>query len=207
MAYVTRNLIVGAAAVYLSATDSTAGALPALPAAVAATKFTTTLDGSPNWIHVGYTTDGLEFAYEPDYTPVEVDQSLDAAKLFKSAMTASVNTTFAEATLKNLQVTWGQQSATLASTSSDTTLGISAGALGDEPTERSLVAVGLAPRVVAGTPRERIYYARRVLSVDASTHALRRAEATVFPVSFRLLPEPGAPAGQEYGFVRDRDSA
>jgi hypothetical protein len=205
MAYTTRNLIVGAAAVYLTTADSTAGALAALPAKVAGTRFTVTLDASPNWTHVGYTTDGLEFSYEPDYTPIEVDQSLDAAKLFKTAQTASVNTTFAEATLRNLQITWGQQSATLASTASDATLGISAGALGDEPTERSLVAVGIAPRAVAATARERIYYARRVLSVEASSHALNRAESTNYPVSFRLLPDPAAAAGQEYGFVRDVD--
>lgn len=205
MAYTTRNLIVGAAAVYLTTADSTAGALAALPAKVAATRFTTTLDASPNWTHVGYTTDGLEFSYEPDYTPIEVDQSLDAAKLFKTAQTASVNTTFAEATLRNLLITWGQQTATLASTTSDSTLGISSGAIGDEPTERSLVAVGVAPRIVAGTARERIYYARRVLSVEASSHMLNRAESTNYPVSFRLLPDPAATAGQEYGFVRDVD--
>ena len=83
-------------------------------------------------------------------------------------------------------------------------MGIAAGALGDEPVERSLVAVGPGPRTAANAKRERLYHARRVLSVESTSLALRRSEATVFPVSFRLLPDPNAAAGQEYGIIRDR---
>jgi len=34
--------------------------------------------------HTGFTTEGLEVSYEPDYGEVEVDQLLDSAKLFKA---------------------------------------------------------------------------------------------------------------------------
>jgi hypothetical protein len=209
MAYQVRNIIVGAAALYISAKDSTesgyvAPSLPANPASGAS--FTTALDGAAtDWRHAGFTTEGLEVSYEPDYGDVEVDQLLDSAKLFKQSMRVTINTTLAEASLQNLLVAWGQGSTTLTTSGTTDTLGIAAGALGDEPTERSLVAVGPGPRAAAdNAKRERVYHARRVLSVEASAHSVRRNEATVFPVAFRLLPDPNF-AGQEYGIIRDRN--
>jgi len=208
MAYQVRNIIIGAAALYISADDSTDSGWnggPALPAAPSAGQsYTTALDASANFRHAGFTTEGLEVSYEPDYGDVEVDQLLDSAKLFKQSMRVTINTTLAEAALENLLVAWGQQSATLTSTSSTTELGIAAGALGDEPVERALVAVGPGPKTAAGAKRERLYHARRVLSVESSAHSVRRNEATVFPVAFRLLPDPNF-AGSEYGVIRDRN--
>lgn len=211
MAYSTRNILVGAAALYLSSADSTSGTLPtAPPAGTVNTPLSTTLNSDGNWSHVGFTSEGVELSYEPDYTDVEVDQLLDSAKIFKSGMRVMVNTTFSEASLLNLLISWGQTAATLAASTGSTggQLGISAGALGDDPVERALIAVGNAPRGLTGSPgqkRERVYFARRVISVDTTAHALRRAEATVFPISFRLLPDPTASAGSEYGFIVDRN--
>jgi hypothetical protein len=203
MAYNARNIIVGAAALYLSEVEGGSTPLPASPAA--GTSFAAALEASPaTWRHAGYTSEGLELAYEPDYTDIEVDQLLDSAKIFKTSMRASINTTLTEASLDNLLVAWGQTSTTLTSTTSDSTIGLAAGALGDEPVERSLAAVGPAPRLVAGQRRERLYYARRVLSVDSVSVAIRRDEATTFPVSFRLLPDSNFP-GSEYGTIRDRN--
>lgn len=202
MAYNARNIIVGAAALYLSAQEGGSTPLPASPAA--GTSFAAALEASAAWRHAGYTTEGLELAYEPDFTDIEVDQLLDSAKTFKTSMRASINTTIVESTLENLLVAWGQTSGTLTSTTSDSTIGIAAGALGDEPVERSLAAVGPAPRLVGGQRRERLYYARRVLSVDSVSVAIRRDEATTFPVSFRLLPDSNFP-GSEYGTIRDRN--
>ena len=207
MAYQVRNIIIGAAALYISAKDSTVAnyTAPTLPAAPAAgASFSTALDGAADWRHAGFTTEGLEISYEPDFGDVEVDQLLDSAKLFKQSMRVTINTTLAEASLENLLVAWGQSSTSLTSSGTEDTLGIAAGALGDEPVERSLVAVGPGPRAAAGAKRERIYHARRVLSVEASAHSVRRNEATVFPVAFRLLPDPNF-AGQEYGVIRDRN--
>lgn len=207
MAYQVRNIIIGAAALYISSGDSTDASWdggPALPAFGASGSATSALDGSADWRHAGFTTEGLEVSYEPDYGDVEVDQLLDSAKLFKQSMRVTINTTLAEAALENLLVAWGQQSATLTSTTSTTELGIAAGALGDEPVERALVAVGPGPKSLSGNKRERIYHARRVLSVESSAHSVRRNEATVFPVAFRLLPDPNF-VGSEYGVIRDRN--
>lgn len=208
MTYQVRNVIVGAAALYISASDSSVYTSPPnLPAFSAGSAATTTLDAdTTNWRHVGYTTDGLEVTYAPDYTDVEVDQLLDAAKIFKQSMRVTIGTTLSEVNLENLVVAWGQATSAFASTGSDATLGIASGALGDSPIERALIAVGPAPKTAQGTKRERVYYARRVLSVESSAHALRRNEATVFPVSFRCLPDATQPAGFEYGRVLDRNT-
>lgn len=208
MTYQVRNVIVGAAALYISASDSSVYTSPPnLPAFVAATAATTTLDAdTTNWRHVGYTTDGLEVTYAPDYTDVEVDQLLDAAKIFKQSMRVTIGTTLSEVNLENLVVAWGQATSAFSSTGSDATLGIASGALGDSPIERALIAVGPAPKTAQGQKRERVYYARRVLSVESSAHALRRNEATVFPVSFRCLPDATQPSGFEYGRVLDRNT-
>lgn len=208
MAYAVKNIIIGAAALYVSKIDSTNTAffpsgqkvgvpLPALTTNVTAV---TPLEAdTTNWRGAGYTTDGIEVSYEPDYGEVQVDQLLDSAKLFKQGMRVSVNTTLVEASLENLLVAWGQQSSTL----SGTTLTISAGALGDEPVERSLAFVGGAPRSAAGVKQERVYHVRRALQVETSAFSLARSDATVFPVSFRLLPE-ATTSGADYGTIVER---
>lgn len=206
MAYSTQNIIVGAAAVFISVKDSTDAAWaggPGLPT-FTTTAFAALNADTTNWRHQGFTSEGIEVSYEPDYGEVEVDQLLDAAKLFKQSMTVTVNTTLVEATLENLLVAWGQQASTLEDTDPDEPeLGISSGELGDEPVERALAFVGPAPRAAGGEKRERVYHVRRALSVESTSHALRRNEATVFPVAFRLLPDPSF-TGAQYGVIRDR---
>ena len=211
MAYRVQNIIIGAAALYIGVADSTSASYvapaiptPAIPAGGTVATFTGGLEASAAWRHAGFTSEGMELTYSPDWGDVEVDQLLDSAKIFKSSMTVMLGTTLTEASLENLILAWGQGSNTLTSTLTETTVGIAAGALGDEPVERSLAAVGPAPRNAANAKRERLYHGRRVLSVEATTVALRRSEATTFPVSFRLLPDPNFP-GTEYGVVRDRN--
>jgi hypothetical protein len=207
MAYQVKNIIIGAAAIYLSAEDSTEWtSAPTLPSPAGTASMTPALDGSADWKHSGFTSEGVEVSYEPDYGEVEVDQLLDSAKLFKQSMKVMVNTTFSEATLENLLIVWGQQNDSFTTDGTSETLAISAGSLGDEPTERSVAFVGPAPRADAGTKRERVYHVRRALSIESSSHSLKRNEATVFPVSFRLLPDPSF-SGQEYGVIKDRNIA
>lgn len=229
MAYSHKNVIVGAAAMYISEKDSTSpsgwwptetngvasGPVgPQLPAFVANTKAEKAFDteaakpaASRLWRSAGYTTDGIEVSYEPDYGEVTVDQALDSVKMFKQGMRVSVNTTLSEATLENLLVSWGQQNSTLGASGSE--LKISSGELGDDPVERGLAFVGPAPRgpVSGGVSekRERVYHLRRALQVESSAHSLSRSDATTFPVSFRCMPDswPGA-SGEDYGKIIQR---
>jgi len=153
--------------------------------------------------NVGYTNNGLQVTYNPSYGSVTVDQLLDTAKLFKESMEVMIATEMAEGTLENVLAVFGQKSDTL--TDSNKKLGIAGGALGEAPTERQLIAVGQAPTSAAESATERVYYARRVLSVQQSQFSLARNAASTFPVTFRLLPSgDSAHAGQEYGFIVDR---
>lgn len=206
-----RNIIIGAAAIYISADDSTETGYtipdpftltPASGASYAANGGV--LDTSVAWRSVGFTSDGLEVMYEPTFGEVEVDQQLDVAKLFKQSQRVMLRTTFAEATLRNLLVVFGAKESDYSGTdASQESLLLSVGALNEEPTERALVAVGNAPRTSdANEQRERVYYARRVLSVESSSHQLSRNESTRFPVTFRLLSDPNY--SDAYGKIVDR---
>lgn len=190
-----KNILVGAAAVFLGPSGD------ALDLSTV-TRADWVTAGTPDagWSNVGYTQDGFEIASDPSYGEVEVDQLLDAPVIFKDGMGFSISTTFAEATLLNLMIAWGQATETLTSTASAKELVLAGGALGDSPIERGLVAIGNAPKAPAGTAYlERVYHAYNVLSVEGSGVTMARAEATVIPVTFRALPNDAG----DYGIIRD----
>ena len=229
-----RNILVGASPLFLSNTDindadyipnaeagqaravtaSSAGVpgTVGVPAFASGISYTTSLNnvnqtaGLFGYRNVGFTNNGLQITYNPTYDSVTVDQLLDTAKLFKSAMEVMIATEMSEGTLENIAAVFGQAASTLTSTGSGTSkkdvLGLEAGALGAAPTERQLIAVGLAP-TASSTSSERVYYARRVLSVQQSQFSLARTTPTTFPVTFRLLPDASY-AGSEYGKIIDR---
>jgi len=227
-----RNILVGASPLFLSSEDITESgyvenAEPGygqststvkVPAFASGTSYTTTLNAAVDtstdlastfyYRNVGFTNNGLQITYNPTFDSVTVDQLLDTAKLFKSAMEVMIATEMSEGTLENVQVVFGQKASTLASAGTGVTatktLGLEAGALGAAPTERQLIAVGQAPTASA-TATERVYYARRVLSVQQSAFSLARSAATTFPVTFRLLPSGSSSyVGSEYGKIIDR---
>jgi len=178
----------------LNAVDATTGSAVA-PATLA--------NSGAAYRNVGYTNNGLQITYNPSYGSVTVDQLLDSAKLFKETMEVMIATEFAEGTLENVLGVFGQSAATL--TESGKKLGLAAGALGEAPVERQLVAIGQAPTTAESSKTERVYYARRVLSVQQSQFSLARNAASTFPVTFRLLPSGASgDAGAEYGTIVDR---
>lgn len=267
MALNTKNIIVGAAALFTSVgNNSNTFGRPATDTATLTSLFGT---GTParqsllasagavngGYREVGYTNTGLELMYEPTYGEVVVDQLLDAGRLFKQSLKVMLKTELAEATLENLQFSWGQMDTFVVANSATTvtavpaltnndaaigspdspaaTLNIAAGSLGDQPVERVIIAVGQAPQQIGTsvqfadpttttgsvvvTPnaassyanivrsKERVYIARRVVSIDTTAHSLKRDGATLFPVNFRCLPDSAyAYAGSEYGVVIDR---
>jgi hypothetical protein len=180
-----KNIIVGAAQIWVG----DAGAITTPPAGTS-----TTLTG---FTPVGFTSNGVEVAYAPDYGDVNVDQLLDSARIFKQGMKVTVNTTFSEATLDNLLVIWGQ-----AGPVTGASVNILAGSLGEAPVERSLLFVGPAPSPT--TAQERLYWIARAVQTESSSFALRKSETTGLPASFRCLPDPNASGGASYGTIRDR---
>jgi hypothetical protein len=208
MATSARNIIVGAASIHVSVAEASDGSAAGLPLTLTPwTNARTTYLASGLWRDVGYTDSGLELSYEPTFNDIVVDQALDAAVIFKSAMKVTLKTSFAEATLENLVVVYGQRAATLTGSTDGITntavLDYQGGALGEYPNERSLVAIGPGPRSSStGAIGQRVYYASRVLSVDTSAQAIKRDTGTYFPVSFRLLPV--ASTSNSYGKITDR---
>jgi len=167
------------------------------------------LVASSKWESVGYTSEGAELSFEPDYGEVQVDQLLDVAKIFKQGQRVMLNTTLTEATLENLLVVVGGAAGDLTASGADLDVfNINAGSLGVSPIERSLCLVGPGPeeKATAGKKVERIYVAYRALSMDTVTVGVRRNEATVFPASFRLLGSTDNSVGgnASYGKIIDR---
>jgi hypothetical protein len=167
------------------------------------------LVSSSKWESVGYTSEGAELSFEPDYGEVQVDQLLDVAKIFKQGQRVMLNTTLTEATLENLLVVVGGAAGDLTASGADLDVfNINAGSLGVSPIERSLCLVGPGPeeKATAGKKVERIYVAYRALSMDTVTVGVRRNEATVFPASFRLLGSTDNSVGgnASYGKIIDR---
>lgn len=203
-----RNILVGAAAIFIGPTGSVkptvvtrasflAGSAPGSDATpIAQTNGTGSV--VTDWRNVGFTQDGLEVSTDPSYGEVEVDQLLDAALIFKDGMGLSISTTFAEATLENLLVAWGQDD--VFRTSPGTTeIDILGGSLGEAPLERGLIAIGNAPRLDSGAYGERLYHAFRVLSVESASVSIARADASTVPITFRAMPDDNG----KYGIVRD----
>jgi hypothetical protein len=226
-----KNILVGASPLFLSNIDindadysanaepgvkfpaSASGSAIRVPAFVTGQSYTTTLNaidqtaGDFGYRNVGFTNNGLQITYNPTYDSVTVDQLLDTAKLFKSAMEVMIASEMSEGTLENIVAVFGQSASSIDSndltgTAKVDTLNLEAGSLGAAPTERQLIAVGLAP-TASSTASERIYYARRVLSVQQSQFSLARTTPTTFPVTFRLLPDANY-SGSEYGKIIDR---
>lgn len=215
----SKQIIVGAAALFVSVGSEFdyTNTSPALPDFVAGTSYRETLSNATTVVrNVGYTSNGLEIQFQPDFGEVQVDQLLDVAKLYKQGMQVSLNTAFAEATLQNLLVA-------IAAKNSDLTqnvkmdnplevnigsgvnyadvLELASGELGECPVERGVIAVGPGTGdCAAGSSIERIYVAYRALSIENVTVSAKRDEASMFEVSFRLLPANNG----SYGKIVDR---
>jgi hypothetical protein len=217
MAYTRGNssqIIVGAAALF-TYDPQTPGADSFLtdanlPSLVEDVSFKETLSDSElgaDFRNVGYTSNGLELDFNPDFGEVKVDQMLDVAKLYKQGMKVNLKTTFAEATLENLLFSLAGKATDLDIAANGTkfagndVLNLSAGDIGECPVERGLVAVGPGTGdCKAGNAIERIYVAYKALSIETVNVSAKRDAATEFAVSFRLLPNNSA----SYGKIVDR---
>lgn len=199
------QIIVGAAALFTYEDGELTNNL--LPAYQAGVSYKDTLEDDADFRNVGYTMNGLELSFQPDFGEVAVDQLLDVAKLYKQGMTVNLNTTFAEATLENLLFAIagkGGVGGDLSTVGGNPTLELNAGNIGECPVERGLIAVGPGTGdCAAGSSIERVYVAYRALSIENVTVSAKRDEATMFEVSFRLLPNNDA----TYGKIVDRTVA
>jgi hypothetical protein len=208
----SNNIIVGAAALftYGDALSGQIGDLAGpLPGFEAGLSYKETLADDADYTNVGYTSNGIELTFQPDFGEVQVDQVLDVARLFKQGMQVSLKTSFAEATLENLLVSVAAKDEDLTDLATATGIGagsqsfdINSGELGDVPLERGIVAVGPG----TGDPqvdKERIYIGYRALSIESVTASAKRDAASMFDVTFRMLPLDSG----MYGKIVDRTLA
>lgn len=204
------NIVTGAAALFIGASPISTDAGTSLPAIASNSAATDVLQDGATFKNVGYTTDGLALSFEPNYNEVMVDQVLDAAKIFKTEMKAYAQCTLAEATLLNLLVVLGGQTADFSSTgvstidnisgsvSGITYMNLNPGSLFDTPVERTAVWVGNPSGKTAGQKKERIYYAPRTMSMETVAINVKRDEAATLPVRFRLLADNNGRFGRVY---------
>jgi hypothetical protein len=196
------NIIIGAAAMFVADGQLTPDTLETFESA---SSFRDTLSNTAGYTNVGYTMNGLELTFQPDFGEVQVDQLLDVAKLFKQGMQVSLATAFAEATLENLLLAVAGSESDLngsKGTSDGLVLDMQSGRLGECPVERGIVAIGPGTGdCVDSDSVERVYTAYRALSIENVTVSAKRDEASMFEVTFRLLPEDGSGS---YGKIVDR---
>jgi hypothetical protein len=208
----SNNIIVGAAALFTygdalsGQIGDVAGPLPGFEAGLS---YKETLADDSSFTNVGYTSNGIDLEFQPSFGEVKVDQVLDVARLFKDGMQVSLKTSFAEATLENLLVAVAAKESDLSELATATGIGansqsfdINSGELGDVPLERGIVAVGPG----TGDPqidKERIYIGYRALSIQNVTASAKRDAASMFDVTFRMLPLDSG----MYGKIVDRTIA
>lgn len=156
---------------------------------------------------LGATQNGVEISWTPDMVDIEIDQYGDAARIVQSKVKVTVKTTLAEATLNNLALAWNYDSvgtdAVKANNDGANTKTFLFGAQTVFPYEKAIVITGTAPNSAAGGIKTRKFYTKRAISMEATNVTMKRAEATVFAVGFRILPKV-EDAGYEYGKIIDQ---
>lgn len=170
----------------------------------------TSIAAMDNFADVGATQNGVEISWEPDIVDIEIDQYGDAAKLIQSKVKVMVKTTLAEATLNNLAVAWNYDDVTdgddikanFAGSGANTNTFLF-GSQNVYPREKGLVIVGSAPGSSAAAIKTRSYYTKRAVSMESSMISMKRAEATMFAVGFRILPKT-EDTNYEYGKIIDQ---
>lgn len=162
---------------------------------------------------VGYTQGGVEISWQPDMVDIEVDQFGDAAKVIQSRVKVMVKTTMAEGTLRNLAIAWSYNTepADSDSNTADIVNGLDGantrtfkfGGQSVYPFEKAVQIEGNAPGSSASVTKTRKFRTKRAISMESSTISMKRAEASVFAVSFRILPVSGD-TNYEYGKIIDQ---
>lgn len=168
----------------------------------------TTIAAMDGFADLGATQNGVEISWEPDMVDIEIDQYGDAARIVQSKVKVMVKTTMAEATLNNLAIAWNYDQNTGGSSIINNNDGANTqtfkfGAQSVFPYEKGLVITGTAPNSAAGAVKTRKFYTKRAISMEASNVTMKRAEASVFAVGFRILPKT-EDTGYEYGKIVDQ---
>lgn len=191
MAVTVSNILVGEAAVKTGTSNTTMN-----------------LNDFDSLTDVGATTGGVEISWEPDMVDIEIDQYGDAAKVIQSKVKVMVKTTLSEGTLNNLATAWSYDNVTggadiKSNLDGANTKSFLFGSQSVYPFEYALQIVGNAPGSTASVTKTRKFNTKRAVSFASSMISMKRSEATVFEISFRVLPVT-EDSGYEYGKIIDQ---
>lgn len=191
MAVTVSNILVGEAAVKTGVSNTTMN-----------------LNDFDSLTDVGATTGGVEISWEPDMVDIEIDQYGDAAKVIQSKVKVMVKTTLSEGTLNNLATAWSYDNVTggadiKSNFDGANTKSFLFGSQSVYPFEYALQIVGNAPGSTASVTKTRKFNTKRAVSFASSMISMKRSEATVFEISFRVLPVT-EDTGYEYGKIIDQ---
>ena len=126
---------------------------------------------------VGATTGGVEISWEPDMVDIEIDQYGDAAKVIQSKVKVMVKTTLSEGTLNNLATAWSYDNVT--------------------------GGADIKSNLDGANTKSFLFGSQSVYATASSMISMKRSEATVFEISFRVLPVT-EDSGYEYGKIIDQ---
>lgn len=146
-------------------------------------------------------------SFNSTFLVIGTDVSASAASLVSLVTGGQFTTTGANgasAVCTNASVTW--QDATVQNQIANA-LNINGGALGAFPVERSICLIGAGPTPATNKSSDRFYIGYRATSMESVSIAVKRDDATTFPVTFRLMPydgQGGADGNALYGRVVDR---
>jgi hypothetical protein len=156
------------------------------------------------WKEVGYTDDGLQFAYNPTFKDTTVDEEMAPIDSFLNGEVGTLSCKMAEPTLDNL--------AYAISASKTTTVAAASGVPGTTKVafgsgDRKFVMVGfegLAPAGSLTTKPWRIFVGFKAIAKGNVTLAMKRADKTIIPVQFNLFADSSKPAGERLGYYVDK---
>jgi len=149
------------------------------------------LDGND----LGATSGGVNVEKTVDIFEKEVDQLLDACGLVPTKWTVTVTTNLAEATLANLKIAWNEPGAISFPTANTRRLPVG---YTQQLPEHTLEFRGVSPEGY-----DRAAHFRRAIQSAASAWMVGKGEMTMFPVSFRCLPDEAFALEEIYGEIID----
>lgn len=145
--------------------------------------------------HVGYTRDGVTFAFEREVYEVEADQAMNPIKTFRIKERLTIVTNLLEATLENLKIVW-DVIGTVETSEGQKALHFGGG--GSSLTEHEIIFIGVAP---GGFVRTITAY--RCVSIESGEHAYVKNEETRIPVTFLAMEDSDKDEGERLGSIVD----
>ena len=151
-----------------------------------------------NWVEVGFTEEGVDIEYTPEFFDAVVDQELSPVKKVLTAEAVIVRTRLSEADLDRL-------SKAIAGAA------FSAIAQGSGQSAQDVVKIGGGTAVVKalafeGTSPEggfRVIFVHRAVSAEAVTQSYKKGEKTIFAVAFTALADTAKAAGEKLLTIND----